>query len=368
MSYFPADDSLQGCLNTLDFYRTITLNSNHVQTGIPSRLNEGPGAMNPVTPATVDLAFLEQVPVKNTAGRIVDVDAFPLLRTCVNQALFIAAGSANQSALIAEISLLWRQNQALQLHLGVLSDCALQAKAIIETDYEGRIDGLGHTHVAQVEALQNALHSRPATAVAQTHVDFPVKFDHPDTFDGKREELNNFIIQVVQKMTQNPGLFPNPEVKVSYTLSRLRGKALNTCAHAYDKNGDLVLPPIFTTPADIFKVLRLSFGDPHEKKTAETWILEKKMGNRSFTEFLVDFQANARKTSWDHPALISHLYSALNLVLKTRVTDKTPLDSPPTDLHEYIEFVRKCDADARALNLYKSGGHHTTSGSGGPSS
>jgi len=84
MSYFPADDSLQGCLNTLDFYRTITLNSNHVQTGIPSRLNEGPGAMNPVTLTTVDLTFLEQVPVKNTVGRIVDIDAFPLLRTCVN--------------------------------------------------------------------------------------------------------------------------------------------------------------------------------------------------------------------------------------------------------------------------------------------
>ena len=62
--------------------------------------------MNLVTPATVDLAFLEQVPVKNTVGRIVDVDAFPLLRTCVNQALFIAVGSTNQSALIAEISLL----------------------------------------------------------------------------------------------------------------------------------------------------------------------------------------------------------------------------------------------------------------------
>ena len=65
----------------------------------------------------------------------------------------------------------------------------------------------------------------------------------------------------------------------------------------YDKNGDLVLPSIFTTLADIFKVLRLSFGDPHKKKIAETWILEKKIGNRSFTEFLVDFQANARKTS-----------------------------------------------------------------------
>ena len=71
-------------------------------------------------------------------------------------------------------------------------------------------------------------------------------------------------------MTQNPGLFPNPEVKVSYTLSRLRSKALNTCAYAYDKNGDLVLPSIFTTLADIFKVLRLSFGDPYKKKTAET--------------------------------------------------------------------------------------------------
>ena len=95
MSYFPTDDSLQGYFNTLDFYRTVILNSNHVQTGIPSRLNEGPGAMNLVTPTTVDLAFLEQVPVKNTAGRIVDVDTFPLLRTCINQALFIAAGSTN---------------------------------------------------------------------------------------------------------------------------------------------------------------------------------------------------------------------------------------------------------------------------------
>ena len=106
MSYFSIDDSLQDYFNTLDFYRIVTLNSNYVQTGIPSRLNEGPSIMNPVTPTTVDLAFLEQVPVKNTVGRIVDINTFPLLYTCINQALFIATGSTNQSVLITEISLL----------------------------------------------------------------------------------------------------------------------------------------------------------------------------------------------------------------------------------------------------------------------
>ena len=40
--------------------------------------------MNLVTLTTVDLAFLEQVPVKNTVGRIVDIDTFPLLRTYIN--------------------------------------------------------------------------------------------------------------------------------------------------------------------------------------------------------------------------------------------------------------------------------------------
>lgn len=362
-SMYPADDSLTGCHNTMNWYKARTQDKDlsNVVNGIPARINDGLGALSPITiTSPADIGNLGSIDIVSTPGYTAHGDAFPILRTVTDQTSFVAAVESNPTGILSEITLLWRQGMAFPLHMTIQNNCHKIILDHTKADYEAQIERMQEDRETSEETLRRALHSvsvnSPNNATANSSA-LPVKFEHPDPFDGKKTELDDFIIQVSQKMSQNPIYFTTAAVRVAYTLSRLKGKALATCRHAYDASGNLRKTAdgdllTFQSPDAVFKLLRVSFGDPDEKRTAEKFVMESKQGNKKFSDYIVDFLSNSRKTGWSDDTLISHLESALNITLKQRVIHHTPLGRRPNTLHEYVELIRTVDADTRSLGLY----------------
>jgi Domain of unknown function (DUF4939) len=129
------------------------------------------------------------------------------------------------------------------------------------------------------------------------------KVCEPDPFDGSDTcKLQPFLVQCQLNFHNRPDAFASDEAKVTFTLSYLKGTALDYLEPALmdpDKN------PIWSTDYSEFtSELRMNFVPFNPKADAKNkldrlWMKD----NQKITKYIVSFQQLAPRVQWGQAAL-----------------------------------------------------------------
>ena len=169
------------------------------------------------------------------------------------------------------------------------------------------------THfTAQVPDTHNQAQNLPARNPCTR-----VKTCDPNPYDGTdSSKLHAFLLQCCLTFRSCPNNFTNDQIKITYTVSWLKGTAL----HWYEPNLDLPddALPDYTIYWPTFKeALKATFGKPDPVTTATTKLDNLLMKDyHHITRYNVEFNEYATLTSYNDQALYTRYYKGLTPRLK----------------------------------------------------
>jgi hypothetical protein len=185
----------------------------------------------------------------------------------------------------------------------------------------------------------------------------------PDTYSGKRSELETFITHCELFIGFNSTRFVSDTEKVLWTTALLEGAAFNwiepfikdfmenktdlgQCSTAMTKD----TLTIFQTWKGFKKCIRRVFGDIDAERTAVRSIQNLRQKG-SAANYTAEFQQHQAKTKWNDEALCAQYYRGL----KDGVKDEMCRSDKPDDLKEMIDLAVKIDNRLYERNLEKRG-------------
>ena len=133
------------------------------------------------------------------------------------------------------------------------------------------------------------------------------KIPDPDKYDGDRETLPNFLLQLRLKA---PTL-PDEQSRLRYAISLLKDRALSQI-RPHVRSGRIELDNLEA----LISKLEAAFGDPDRTATAERKLMALKQNNRDFSTFFAEFSKYAADLEWNDIAKRSIMRSALCHELK----------------------------------------------------
>jgi hypothetical protein len=208
-------------------------------------------------------------------------------------------------------------------------------------------------------ALQTEVNSLKARAPADANA--KIKAPKPEPYDGNREGVQAFITQMDAYLMVNRASFPHEYEKVLCVGGLLKGKAAewweptlrDFLDHRADTDGRRPdTNAVFANVKTLFRVLRETFGNPDEQRTAERQLLNLKQ-HGSAGSYAAEFKRIATKLEWGEEALLVQFYGGL----RDNVKDEISKEDRPSKLHEYIAMAIRIDNRLyeRALEKRKGG-------------
>jgi len=114
----------------------------------------------------------------------------------------------------------------------------------------------------------------------------------PQEFDGSQDQLRPFIAQLRTKFLGDAHKFVDVQHRLAYTVGFLKGKAYEQILPLIDE-GNINIASVEA----LITLLENAFGDPDRVRTAERNLQSLRQKNRSFSDYLADFQQYAAEVS-----------------------------------------------------------------------
>ena len=207
---------------------------------------------------------------------------------------------------------------------------AVQQALVAEQQHRQQLHEMNVTLSKQLAHYQNA---PPASSR-------PARMADPDKFDGTRDKLRPFLVQIRLKLNE-PNAFPTEQAKLAYIVSRLEGIAFDQVATAVKANGI-----DFADSEAMLSALTAAFDDPDRVGTATRKLQTLRQANRQFSDFFAEFQRYALQSGWDNKALHAQLRHAASYELRSALTN---ILDEPTSYEELAQLLTRIDNKQRAL-------------------
>lgn len=173
------------------------------------------------------------------------------------------------------------------------------------------------------------LESRPTTTTPrETHV------SDPEPFSGDLDLCRGFLLQCRLIFAQRPISFASELSKIHYVLGLLRGKAL-AWAEAISSVTDF--ESIYYK--DFETQFREVFDHPCREGNASNRLMKLRQGNRTVSDYAVDFWTLAADSQWNEPAL----QAVFSKGLSDQIKDELAARDEPSDLHSLVSLAIKLD-------------------------
>jgi hypothetical protein len=135
----------------------------------------------------------------------------------------------------------------------------------------------------------------------------------PDKFSGNKDDLLQFTTQLKLKLNINAAHFTAPKSNIAYAISRLEGNALAQVLPLVKSATEVNIESIDA----FFKILKVAFGDPDMKGTAQRKIRSLRQTHCPSHEYLAEFQRWIVDTGYDDEAKLASLIDGLSQELKS---------------------------------------------------
>ncbi len=171
------------------------------------------------------------------------------------------------------------------------------------------------------------------------------KVSTPDTFDGSRDKLQMFLVQISTYMTFNEDLFKKEEEKVLYAASYLRGSAaawFQPYSLEYMTKEEAAQTEqtriAFASYNNFIRVITQTFGAINEIQDAERNIMQLRQ-LASASAYTTKFMQYRAHLTWDESALCAQYYNGLKDHLKIELARM----ERPTEISKLIDIAVNLD-------------------------
>ena len=143
-----------------------------------------------------------------------------------------------------------------------------------------------------------------------------IKLRNPTPYDGDRDKLNNFLMEIKMYITINDEIYDTDKKKIIFILSYMKeGTATSWKQNfwATTKLDDRVIPWTWNRFKDTLKAL---FAPPNKPGEALTQLVTERQGSRTVDEFIADFKIDASRSGLKEDlSLIEWFSVSINLKL-----------------------------------------------------
>ena len=241
-------------------------------------------------------------------------------------------------------------------HQGILLGQHEQALNSLSGASRGNQDQLSQLHTlvisltSQVSQLMQVVPPRaPSPPAAAPRADLPeVSMPTPEVFTGDTEKCRGFIMQCTNVFAHRAVSFASDEVKVSYLVGLLRGRALEWAEARLC--GGTELPASYV---DFLAEFRGVFDHPSRSSEAAHRLNELRQGRRTVADYAIDFRTLAVESGWNDAALRSRFVCGLQEQLR----DELVFRDEPSSLEPLIALCIRLDSrlrERRAVRDYPS--------------
>jgi hypothetical protein len=111
-----------------------------------------------------------------------------------------------------------------------------------------------------IKGLKTALATAKLSGQSQNKTAKLEKIPDSAVFDGAKEKLNNFIIDIRIKLNMNADRYTSKKQRFSYIVSRISSEAKNQLRSYYNSASKIIISN------QVLKILEAAFGDPDRKR------------------------------------------------------------------------------------------------------
>ena len=175
-----------------------------------------------------------------------------------------------------------------------------------------------------------------------------LKLKQPASFTGKRDELDDFLQDILLYLGVNDGIYDTDRKKIGYALTFMDKGDAKSWKTAFLQNATTGAGLDLGTWTAFVAKLKEDFKPYDAPGDALEELIALKMGNNSIEDHIARYKVLLKKSQVpdDSPSAIDYFRKTLNLPLQRKLLE---LATPPTDLKGWYEWASRLDNNYRKL-------------------
>ena len=160
------------------------------------------------------------------------------------------------------------------------------------------------------------------------------RLPNPGTYSGEPGSCRSFLAQCSLIFQLQPSSFPNDRSKIAYVITLLAGRAREWGTAIWEANS-----AVCNTVDNFFNEMRKVFDRSVTGREAARELLHMRQGNRTVSDFAIDFRTLAATCGWNPDALYDAFLNGLSENLKDELASR----ELPTTFDELVDLAIRLD-------------------------
>lgn len=229
------------------------------------------------------------------------------------------SGAAVQQAVSHQGVLLGQHNQSIRGLLDANQQLSAQVSELTR-------------QLASLSAPQQVGGANPQTRDSHT--------TDPEPFSGQSDVCRGFLFQCANVFSLRPNSFSTDISKIQYMCGLMRGRAIKWAEARFSAPGSMFTISYSSFIAEIKRV----FDHPDYKFNASSQLMDLRQGQRSVSDYTIEFWTLAAEVDWTEQALQAAFMRGLSERLREELLSR---DEPP-DLNSLVSLANKIDNRLRS--------------------